>query len=75
MKDLFQGILESSFKWLLGALVTVGTAYFSVEAWVNGKAEAVENRIMTIRQIDMKYLDQRLKSIDRKLDRLIERTK
>lgn len=73
MKDFITKVLETSIRWMVGALVGVGTAYFAVEAWVDGKVEAAESRVMVIRSVDMKHIDQRLDSVDRKLNILIQR--
>lgn len=67
MKDFISSILQSSIKWLIGALMSVGTAYFAVEAWVDTKVEAAENRVMFVRGLDMEHLNKRFDTIEKLL--------
>ncbi len=65
MKDFAIKLLASSVRWLIAVFVAVGSAYFTVEAWVDGKVEAAEQRVMQIRSIDINHLDKRFDTIER----------
>lgn len=69
----------STFKWLCIAL---STTYIGVK-WIQHEFKAlanevVEPRILTIeklRENDMKHIDARFNNVDKKLDRLLMRSK
>jgi len=67
-------MVDFLFQWIKGivaALSLVLTAWIWLITHIDSKAEAVEKRVMEIRQNDMEHLDKRLNSIDNKLDILI----
>lgn len=70
MKQFLIGIIQSSAKWLLSALVAVAGAYFAVETWVDTKVEAAEVRVMFIRKADMEHLNKRFDTIERLIMRI-----
>lgn len=65
MKELLSSIFSTTIRWLISACIALGSAYFAVEAWVDTKVEAAEKRVMFIRGLDMKHLDQRFDTLEK----------
>jgi len=68
--------MESFFKlckvfFMLVSSLFVG--YFAAEKWVITKIEAAEKRVMNARETDMKFIADKINSMDAKLNILIQR--